>query len=325
MSSTDIMSLMPPSSSGEGLLPAKKINDSYSSNIRRIILIGLEGVGKTTLINDLTGTNFETSAGKHECNLEDEQIGSFSFEQYQIDLIDMIGINCKDPGQWQKQLQERSDVHGVIFYVNGSNGRQSALGDLPRFADYCRNLAIPMLFFYRTGELDYFANHGESFEVISEYEKTTDQIEYQNLNLVKKKIVDEFKSHTKLHILIDSMECCKQINELKRENQYLQQEVNTLHHTVGKLQQKLAKLRTYFIDQSVKYDKRLHERKDSHASLGMTRRQSCETLITDNCELTYKIAQLVERNDTKLLYIIMILFILILLSASILFVGYNQL
>ncbi|CAF4510651.1 unnamed protein product, partial [Rotaria magnacalcarata] len=64
-----------PTTTGSGLKSGKKTNSNYEGHIRRLIIFGLEGCGKTTLINQLCDTKFMTSSGEEGCCITDDQVG----------------------------------------------------------------------------------------------------------------------------------------------------------------------------------------------------------------------------------------------------------
>lgn len=168
----------------------------------------------------MCGTNFKTSREKEGCRIDGEQKGEFNINvsdsKLCIELVDTIGMNCKDPGEWQKQLHNILDIHGIIFYINGSNPRESALGDLPRFIQYCHNLHVPMMFMYRDGELNYFKDKGESVLIDTVCDKTTKEVNHNNLDFVKTTIANRFSKCTNLHKLTDPIEVGKIIRKLEK-------------------------------------------------------------------------------------------------------------
>ncbi|CAF1643378.1 unnamed protein product [Rotaria magnacalcarata] len=171
------------------------------------------GCGKTTLINQLCDTKFMTSSGEEGCCITDDQVGSFKVSPRQIDLVDMLGVNCQDESEWRKKLSERSDVHGVIFYINGVNNRHTALGEkLRRLAQYCHNIQIKILFLYYFRALNRFDDFGTSFEVTLQ---TGNDFHITNRDQVKREIDVYFAGETKLHHLLDPIDYCKQLHELK--------------------------------------------------------------------------------------------------------------
>ncbi|CAF4737887.1 unnamed protein product, partial [Rotaria sp. Silwood1] len=149
----------------------------------------------------------------------------------------MLGINYKNPGEWQKTLHGRSEVHGVIFLLSGINPRESALGDLPRIKDYCSNLDIPVLFIYRDGFLNFVPRvriYAYTQEVEVDDEETmckivkTKFLHYQNLDEVKRVIAQTFESAQQLHQLLDPIVICGHVKMLREENENLKMEIKSL-------------------------------------------------------------------------------------------------
>ncbi len=84
------------------------MNNQHASNAtsymltRRLILIGLEGVGKTTLINKACCKDFPTSDQAEACPVAEGLYGSFIDNNITFELFDMWGINYKNQenGSW---------------------------------------------------------------------------------------------------------------------------------------------------------------------------------------------------------------------------------
>lgn len=239
--------------------PSQKNDDhTFSRDERCLMVVGLEGVGKTTLINAVCKTNFPTSDETEGCRIVEEQIGVFTgncqHPNVQVKLIDTIGMNCKDPGEWQKQLYNKPSIHGIIFYINGSNPRKSALGDLPRFILYCQNLSIPMMFVYRNGALNYFQNQEKAIEIDTEVSKETKEVIHKNLNSIQDKIVDRFVSERAVHQLMDPIEVGKRISRLEEAKVELQKSSERLNQRNEELAKKNENLNAKCSELNDKYD-----------------------------------------------------------------------
>ncbi|CAF3210666.1 unnamed protein product [Rotaria sp. Silwood2] len=149
----------------------------------------------------------------------------------------MLGINYKNPGEWQKTLHGRSEVHGVIFLLSGINPRESALGELPRIKDYCSNLDIPMLFIYRDGFLNFAPRiriYADTHEIEVDDEEAmckivkTKFLRYQNLQEVKGVIAQTFANAQQLHQLLDPIVICGHVKMLREENENFKMEIKSL-------------------------------------------------------------------------------------------------
>jgi GTPase SAR1 family protein len=73
-----------------------------NNEVCKLILTGLEGIGKTTFLNEICGEHFDTSDGRSGCLIKDNQRGSFFVDGFarRNELNDMLGINYKNPGEW---------------------------------------------------------------------------------------------------------------------------------------------------------------------------------------------------------------------------------
>lgn len=189
---------------------------AYTST-RRLILIGLEGVGKTTLINKACSQNFPTSDQAEACPVSQGQHGSFQANNINFELFDMWGINYKEAGKWQIALSNQPKINGVIFCF-GNNPRESSLGELPRFADYCKNLNIPVLYITRDVELDRFQPSARITCVLDANGRFS---HYTNLEEVKQKIVSVFEKSTEEHQLLDPIVLCSEVKKLRNQNKEL--------------------------------------------------------------------------------------------------------
>ena len=74
-----------------------------------------------------------------------------------------------------------------------------------------------MLFLYRSGILKNFEILGQHFEVKSTRALINGKVVFENLNDIKTTIVKVFKDDRILHSLMDPIEFCKQITQLKDE------------------------------------------------------------------------------------------------------------
>lgn len=192
---------------------------------RRLILIGLEGVGKTTLINKTCSKDFPTSDQAEACPVAEGQYGSFIDKNTGInfELFDMWGINYKEPGKWQLALSIQPKINGVIFCF-GNNPRESSLGELPRFADYCKNLNIPVLYITRDLQLERFQ---PCTRITCELDANGKFSHYTNLDEVKKKIVSVFENSTEEHQLLDPIVLCSEVKNLRSQNEKLTTDLET--------------------------------------------------------------------------------------------------
>ncbi|CAF1635087.1 unnamed protein product [Adineta ricciae] len=272
-----------------------------ASEICKLILIGLEGVGKTTLLNESCGVHFDTSDGRAGCLIKDNQKGSFFVDEFSrhYELNDMLGINYKNPGEWQRALHGRSEVHGVIFLISASNPRDSALGELPRIYEYCTNLTIPVLFVYRDGILR-FAPHvriyAETREIMIDDEETGSKIiknefvRYRNLDEVKKTIAATFENARVLHQLLDPITICGQVKVLRDKNEELEMKINELNqvHEV-----ELNKKQEIIQQQSKRYDEQIEKlnRSLENAALNnKTLQERLDTIVQKNQESIFKLS-----------------------------------
>lgn len=268
-------------------------NDSKTC---KLIIIGLEGVGKTTLLNEACGKKYDTSDGRDGCPIKKDQKGSFRIDGYdrEYELIDMLGINYKSPGEWQMTLHQRSHVHGVIFLVSGNNHRDSALGEIPRIHEYCSNLSIPVLFIYRDGLLHFKPSIRiqAEFEEISTNENTEEKINlekfkrYKNLDIVKRNIAQTFENSKMLHQLLDPITICKHVKDLQDKNQELQK-------TIEKLKQDLQ-------NDSEKHKKELEEANTSYNNNIRQITEKLEETNKNNCHLQEKLSDISNQSQKSI-------------------------
>ena len=268
-----------------------------AADVCKLILIGLEGIGKTTLLNEACGEHFDTSDGRIGCLVKENQKGSFFVDgiSRRYELIDMLGINYKNPGEWQKTLHGRSEVHGVIFLISGSNPRDSALGELPRINEYCFNLNIPVLFIYRDGVLrftPFIRIYAETKESTIDDEEMNNKIikteftRYQNLDEVKKCIATTFQNANILHQLLDPITICAQVKALREENEELQIKIKDLNE---RHEAELTKNQQLFDEQNKRYD-------DQIGKLN----QSLEETAQNNKTLQERLDYIVQKNQDSI-------------------------
>jgi chromosome segregation ATPase len=242
-----------------------KMASNHGSEACKLILIGLEGVGKTTFVNEACGTSVSTSDGCDGCSVKDDQKGSFTVDGFyrRYELIDMLGVNYKKPGEWQRTLHGRSQVHGVIFYISGANPRDSALGELSRINEYCSNLKIPVLYIYRDGVLrfkPFVRIYTETLENSSQVDDTTKTVNrtkferYINLDEVKRIIAQTFQFAEIIHELLDPITICGQVQKLREDNQRLNATINTLNQKREKESELHEK---ELVGQKKKYDEQI--------------------------------------------------------------------
>ncbi|UJR07185.1 hypothetical protein I4U23_011473 [Adineta vaga] len=277
---------------------------SFNGNVKdvcKLILIGLEGVGKTTLLNESCGEHFNTSDGRSGCLIKENQKGSFFVDGFsrRYELNDMLGINYKNPGEWQKALHGRSEVHGVIFLISASNPRDSALGELPRIYEYCSNLTIPVLFIYRDGILrfnPYIRIYTETRESIVDDEESgskiskTEFVRYKNLDEVKSSIARTFQNAYILHQLLDPITICGQVKVLRDKNEELEIKIDELNQ---KHEAELIKNQETIELQNKRYDEQVEKlnRSLNEATLNnKTLQERLDHIVQKNQEAILKLS-----------------------------------
>jgi hypothetical protein len=278
-----------------------------ATEVCKLILIGLEGIGKTTLLNETCGEDFDTSDGRTGCQVKENQKGSFFIDGFcrRYELIDMLGINYKNPGEWQKALHGRSEVHGVIFLISASNPRDSALGELPRIYEYCSNLTIPVLFIYRDGVLrftPYVRIYAETRESIIDDQETggkiskTEFVRYQNLDEVKKNIATTFQNAYILHQLLDPITICGQVKVLRDKNEELEMKINDLNQ---KHEAELIKNQETIELQSKRYDEqvgKLNRSLEEAALNNKTLQERLDQIVQKNQESVFKLSNDIQSS-----------------------------
>ncbi|CAF1449235.1 unnamed protein product [Adineta steineri] len=278
-----------------------------ATDVCKLILIGLEGVGKTTLLNEACGEHFDTSDGRAGCLIKENQKGVFFVDGFsrRYELNDMLGINYKNPGEWQKALHGRSEVHGVIFLLSASNPRDSALGELPRIYEYCSNLTIPVLFIYRDGVLrftPFIRIYAETRETTIDDEEIgckiskNEFVRYQNLDEVKKCIATTFQNACILHQLLDPITICGQVKVLREKNEELEMKINELNQ---KHEAELIKNQETIKQQSKRYDEqieKLNRSLEEAASNNKTMQERLDHIVQKNQEALFKISNDIQSS-----------------------------
>ncbi len=121
---------------------AKALEGAFFTNgAIKIALIGEAGVGKTSTVNALFGTNFPVSHVK-SCTQEDQHIKTTTKKGVEIEVIDMPGLwagEAETEKHWETYRRILPTVDCAIWVLSAGDraleGMQNALKKISQFAD----------------------------------------------------------------------------------------------------------------------------------------------------------------------------------------------
>ncbi|UJR17113.1 hypothetical protein I4U23_004009 [Adineta vaga] len=215
-------------------LEDESVEEPLHENVRKLLVMGLEGSGKTSLINNLCGTSYTTGTHRYGYRITDNQRGSFKTisPACEFVLYDTNGLKIDEPGKWHEHLKSTLEINGVIFFIDGHDKRCSLHGDLPRLIEYCRNLELPILYLFRSDVVDWLDEECSLDNLVNvkkiEKKENENDIAYysqKDKNRLKQVITNRFASATMTKALIDPVQLAVKIREIEKRHQ---QEIKTI-------------------------------------------------------------------------------------------------
>ncbi|CAF0804792.1 unnamed protein product [Adineta steineri] len=255
--------------------------------------MGLEGSGKTSLINNLCGTSYPAGTNRYGYRIGDDQRGSFRTisPACEITLYDTNGLKINEPGKWHEHLKSTLEINGVIFFIDGHDKRCSLHGDLPRLIEYCRNLELPILYLFRSDVVDWFDEECTPDNLVNakkvEKKDHGNDIAYysqKDKNRLKQVIADRFALATTAKALIDPVQLATKIREmenrheqeikkLKDEHQQIINEKESFYNNLEQLYENNKKHLEHLKQNLTETQKLYEELKNKNETLSTTKRR----------------------------------------------------
>ena len=119
------------------------VQESFDSSKVSAVIIGEGGVGKTTLLNGLTGSSFRTSDAGDDCTLFVQ--GSTTNGSENIQVCDTPGVLEDKPLDWWTSLTGLPRVFAVVYVTNGTMHRNSSRVLMTSILKFCNAQGLPVI------------------------------------------------------------------------------------------------------------------------------------------------------------------------------------
>ena len=107
-------------------------------NTKRVLVFGSSGVGKTSLLNNVTGEHHDTSSLATGCTFETGHYKQFSFKGNIYEFVDTVGLNEGSLGTFSNKVAIANLLKLITSNREGFNLMSWSLN----VAEYMKQLSI---------------------------------------------------------------------------------------------------------------------------------------------------------------------------------------